>query len=165
LTALTFGNGKFVAAYASNSQVSTDGLSWTTGNTNLVEVYGLTYGNGVYVAVSGSVGSTYETAYSSDGITWTLNLGVVSDARWYDITYGNGLFVAIGWDNTSSPAEVMTSPDAINWTLRNLAQSGVYLGIAFGPGMYEGFVGVGYQTVGSVLESRAAVSRDGLTWY
>jgi len=66
--------------------------------------------------------NTYTGTWSDDGFTWNqVNLPVVPNLIWQHIMYGNGLFVIAG-DNVSASVafdEYMTSPDGINWTVRN----------------------------------------------
>jgi hypothetical protein len=49
---------------------------------------------------------------STDGITWTLRVGV-GPGGFTDVTYGNGLFVAV---KTGSPGTMVTSSNGITWT-------------------------------------------------
>ena len=76
---------------------STDGVAWTDvteAETN--SWYGVTYGNGYFVAVSG--GGTNRVMYSADGINWSSASGNTSsgdlDNPWWGIAYGGGKFVA-----------------------------------------------------------------------
>jgi hypothetical protein len=74
-TSLTYGNGKFVAALYGDSNVfySRDGLNWSLAQSQLATQWSsITYGNGKFLAVSNST-SNFETMYSNDGITWTIN--------------------------------------------------------------------------------------------
>ena len=74
-TSLTYGNGKFVATLYGDSNVfySRDGLNWSLAQSQLAAQWSsITYGNGKFLAVSNSF-SSFETMYSNDGITWTLN--------------------------------------------------------------------------------------------
>ena len=74
-TSLTYGNGKFVAALYGDSNVfySRDGLNWSLAQSQLAAQWSsITYGNGKFLAVSNST-SNFETMYSNDGITWTIN--------------------------------------------------------------------------------------------
>jgi hypothetical protein len=67
--------------------------------------YGVTYGNGTFVAVAAS-GSGNRVMTSPDGITWTSRTSA-SDNNWYSVTYGNGTFVAVA--DSGSGNRVMTS--------------------------------------------------------
>jgi hypothetical protein len=57
---------------------------------------GVTYGNGLFVAV-GELGGAILT--SPDGVNWTQRTSGTRDDL-YGVTYGNGLFVAVGEDGT-----------------------------------------------------------------
>ena len=77
---------------------SMDGLVWV--NSNLDNkfngaLYGVAYGNGIFVAVGSQTGSCLVVA-SADGIVWTGNLRQISPVALNDVAYGNGMFVAVG---------------------------------------------------------------------
>lgn len=113
---------------------------------------GVTYGNGVYVAVRWGVTGAFAT--SPDGITWTAR-NAPSDQQWEGIAYGNGLFVAISGGSGLSTVSA-TSPDGVTWTQRTVPSS--YWGsICFGGGK---FVAIPYVSTGTV----AMTSTDGITW-
>jgi hypothetical protein len=46
------------------------------------------------------------------------NPDLIKDTNWVSICYGNGQFVAVGHNGT-----IVTSPDGINWTVRQLAEA------------------------------------------
>ena len=121
-TAVTYGGNKFVAVSDDQSAPSTmsspDGLSWTVGDAATdpsVLMYGIAYGDGVYVAPSPSIsaGAT-QAVYSTDGFTWAdANTSAIRDfSSCSHIAYGNGRFVAVG---KSSYDLVMFSTDGITW--------------------------------------------------
>ena len=173
LEGVTYGNGQFVAvggywtttSGANNTTINTwsdviltspDGITWTSAalpsgtsgtstNSSVTEagLYGVTYGNGQFVAVgeylittSGANNSTTTTwsdviLTSPDGSTWTsraLPSGTsgtsanssVTDTGLYGVTYGKGQFVAVGgsfnYNNNGSNTVILTSPDGITWT-------------------------------------------------
>jgi len=66
---------------------------------------GVTYGNGLFVAVAYS-GTGNRVMTSPDGITWTIRTSA-ADNDWAGVTYGNGLFVAVAHSGTGN--RVMTS--------------------------------------------------------
>lgn len=66
--------------------------------------YGVTYGNGTFVAVS-ITGTGNRVMTSPDGITWTSRTSAANNA-WYGVTYGNGTFVAVSINGTGN--RVMT---------------------------------------------------------
>src|SRR3990172_7699303 len=59
------------------------------------EIQSVTYGNGLFVAVSGYVIRTPAIHTSPDGAIWTKKdfINVL-----YGVAYGNGIFVAVGED-------------------------------------------------------------------
>jgi hypothetical protein len=67
----------------------------------------VTYGNGIFVAVSNPGGSIY----SSDGINWSDGNAPID--IWASVSYGEGFFVAVS-DNGTYP--IMYSQDGINWS-------------------------------------------------
>ncbi len=107
---------------------------------------GITYGNGLYVAVAGS--GTYRVMTSPDGVTWTPRAVPLSD--WRAVTYGNGLFVAVA---SSQTVRIMTSPDGITWTPQTPSMNWEWSGICYGAGK---FVAVAYDGI--------AYSANGIDW-
>jgi hypothetical protein len=89
---------------------SSDGTTWTSktsGTTN--ELWGVTYGNGIFVVV-GPDGYIYTT---SDGNSLTTRTSGISNDMW-GITYGNSTFVTGGYGG-----EILTSSDnGTTWTSR-----------------------------------------------
>ena len=83
------------------------GITWTsrTSASDNNWGWGVTYGNGLFVAVASS-GTGNRVMTSPDGITWTSRTSA-SDNGWLNVTYGNGTFVAVA--NTGSGNRVMTS--------------------------------------------------------
>ena len=113
----------------------------------------VTYGNGLFVAVSSS-GTGNKVMTSPNGITWTSR-NSASDNTWWAVTYGNGLFVAVAQSGTGN--RVMTSPDGINWTSRTSASDNDWWDVAYGNGL---FVAVAASGTGN----RVMTSPDGITW-
>ncbi|WP_135555315.1 InlB B-repeat-containing protein [Paenibacillus cymbidii] len=109
-------------------------------------LYGVAYGNGVYVSVG--IGGTAMT--SADGANWTIHAsGIESNTMLFSVTYGNGLFVAVGW-----AGKIFTSPDGVNWTSRT-SGSGEYLyNVTYGNGLF----------VASGSSDVITTSADGITW-
>ena len=119
--------------------------------TNSVGYSDVHFGNGKFVAVSGSV-----TAYSSDGITWTSNSPVGFQANY--ITFGNGQFVAVGFQIFIGVATsyIFTSTDGINWTSRTPSEAMAFQDISFGNGLFVAVARSG--------TNRIMTSPDGITW-
>ncbi|MTD34116.1 hypothetical protein GKE73_16995 [Paludibacterium sp. dN 18-1] len=150
-SAVTFGNGLFIALVAGSSlysYTSTDGLTWTKRNMGAsVSWTAVAYGNGVFVAIASG---TTTMATSPDGINWTTHVMPVSTS-WKLLAFGNGVFVAMA-NNTSIAA---TSPDGVTWTQRAIAGSANWYAMTYGNGL---FVAV---TFGNLV---SATSPDGVTW-
>jgi hypothetical protein len=121
--------------------------NWTqrTSGTNS-SLYGITYGNGMFVAVG--QGGTILT--STGGTNWTARSSGTG-AILADVTYGNGTFVAVGYGG-----RFVTSTNGINWTYMNPfpAISLPVSAITYGNGL---FVAVGYWDL-------VFTSPDGFNW-
>jgi hypothetical protein len=113
---------------------------------------GITYGNGLFVAVSQS--GTNRIMTSPDGITWTARTAPEANA-WSSITYGNGLFVAVAYFGAN---RVMTSPDGINWTARTAPLS-QWNSVTYGNGLY-----VAVSVDADVSTPKVMTSPDGINW-
>jgi hypothetical protein len=85
---------------------ASSGITWTS-RTSAADNdwYGVTYGNGLFVAVASS-GTGNRVMTSPDGITWTSR-AAAADNGWLGVTYGNGTFVAVALTGTGN--RVMTS--------------------------------------------------------
>lgn len=113
IQALAYGDGLFAYGDANgNIRTSTDAITWdvrTSGLTAGETITGLVYGDGIFVASSGS-GNSFLT--STDGITWAIH-----KVNFFPITlvYGDGIYLATdgGFRTTLS-----TSPDGVTWTMR-----------------------------------------------
>ena len=127
------------------------GIDWTAQTAVPNNFWGsVTYGNGLFVAVSSD--GTNRVMTSPDGMTWTAQTAAEQNS-WRSVTYGNGLFVAISGDGTN---QVMTSPDGITWTGRQATEDNQWLAVTYGDGL---FVAV------SVFEANGVMtSTDGITW-
>lgn len=135
--------------------ISNDGTTWTPVTTPLGNWYSITYGKGLYVALSASTvfptSPLNQVMTSPDGINWSLqitprfNPDVFRDPGttnyfWIGIEYVAGSFVAIARNNNyivrTSPTLnqentpiAMTSPDGINWNIRDVPSSYALRGI------------------------------------
>ncbi len=134
--------------------ITSKGTSWTS-RTNPVDnkLFAVTYGNGLFVAVSYD-GTGNRVMTSPDGINWTTRTSA-ADNGWNGITYGNGLFVVIAFDTSGN--QVMTSPDGITWTLRTTpTPARAWTGITYGNGTFV--------AVSQTQTNRVMTSPDGITW-
>jgi len=127
-----------LAAYnASGSSGSEAGATWTSRTSQGNPLFGVAYGNGLFVAVGShpdplSFASVILT--SPDGVTWTAQTSGTGN-RLNGVAYGNGTFVAVGNFGT-----ILTSPDGASWTQRTSGTSNWLRGVAHGNGL---FVAVG----------------------
>ena len=139
---ITFGDGYYVLvcnegiiiriadfAGADTTQIS--------GNYNL---YSVTYGNGLFVAV-GMWGRIYT---SPDGLNWTLREGATKDL--YNVIYENDRFIAVGLKT------IITSDDGINWVDKSPDSTTTFRKVTYGKGI---FVAVG---------NKIYASSDGDAW-
>tara|TARA_R110000824_G_scaffold15044_6_gene63621 strand:+ start:3341 stop:6115 length:2775 start_codon:yes stop_codon:yes gene_type:complete len=127
------------------------GATWTARSAAEANQWrGVTYGNGLFVAVS--YDGTNRVQTSTDGINWTARSAAEAN-QWTGITYGNGLFVAVSNSGTN---RVQTSPDGITWTARSAAEANQWYGVTYGNGL---FVAVSISGT-----NRVQTSPDGITW-
>jgi hypothetical protein len=92
--AITFAEGKFTTG----TNYSTDGITWTGTTISPIIPFGITYGNGIFVAV-GQAG-TDRIAISEDAISWTLVTAPELN-NWSCITYGDSKFIALSNSGTN----------------------------------------------------------------
>jgi hypothetical protein len=159
------GSGAASASADLTPLLSTDerGTTWrsrttTTGLDN--NWRGITYGNGLYVAVgtyasaaqNPNGNTTNRVMTSPDGITWTPR-AAAAQYLWSSVTYGNGRFVAVAQVGANNN-NVMTSTDGITWTLGSLTSTTWY-SVTYGNGRF-----VAVATSGAVVTS----DDDGATW-
>jgi hypothetical protein len=109
LTAITFGNGRFVVVGNGATGYSTDGSNWTFTSTG-ASLLAVAYGNGLFV--SGGLGLLQT---SPDGISWTPQLGT-SDI--FSVAFDGNQFLA-----GERFGKVFTSQDGTNWTAQGTPSS------------------------------------------
>jgi hypothetical protein len=125
---------------------------WETVTTTTGLIRSITYGNGLFVAVSDT--GTSRVITSPDGITWTPRTSSNDTNGWRSVTYGNGLFVAVAEYGTNL---VMTSSDGINWIGRTSADElNTWYSVTYGNGLFVAVAPSGTNTV--------MTSPDGITW-
>ena len=119
---IAYGNGKFVAGCERGiTATSSDGTTWTAATSNVFErpspfdstiimkvsVLTIAFGNNKFVA-----GSNWgDTAYSSDGITWTKVADNKLGGNINTIVYGNNKFIA-----GDQSGDIAISSDGVTWT-------------------------------------------------
>jgi len=143
-------DGAGLENYASTitSIITTNGVDWTTRTSGFgtTTIYGVTYGDGLYVAV----GSSGTLTTSTDGTTWTTRTSGFGATIIYGVTYGDGLYVAVGLSG-----KLTTSTDGNTWTTRTSGFGTTHiLGVTYGDGLYV--------AVGS--SAALTTSTDGTTW-
>ena len=135
-----------------------DGSNWTlrtsvsTGASADNNWRGITYGNGIFVAVA-TDGVDRRVMTSPDGINWTARS--TPTQAWRSVTFGNGTFVAVGSSGTN--VRVMTSTDGITWTTRTSAANNAWMSVTFGNNLFVAVANSG-------LGNRVMTSTDGITW-
>lgn len=141
----TFSNG---GSFSFNQTVTTTSNNyWIRSYSNAKRtIKSITYGNGIYVAVS-STNTYIET--SPDGYVWTNRTSANVTTSGTAAAYGNGVYVVGG-----TSGAVQSSTDGINWTNRTRANTNAIYALTYGNGL---FVGVG--AAGSIV-----TSADGTTW-
>ncbi len=160
---LGYGNGMFVAIKSYGDfrvATSTDGINWTERVGHPAVGDFITYGNGKFVA--GQYGENVLVT-STDGITWTQQTFSDLSYSYYglnDIVYADGLFVAVSDYSEDENGDeisqlVLTSPDAITWTLRD-TPNGYWYSVTYGDGVYAA---VSYGGENSLM-----TSTDGISW-
>ena len=141
--------GSVAAAPASSAEIGVDWTNHAAAESNFWS--SVTYGNGVFVAVSRD--GAHQVMTSPDGETWTARTAAEAN-RWESVTFGNGLFVAVASIGIGTHL-VMTSPDGITWTARSQADDSSWSSVTYGNGV---FVAVAGGT------NKVMTSADGLTW-
>ncbi len=82
-------------------------MNWTQQTLGGKKLFGVAYGNGLFVAVGGYVSllsSAGVILTSRDGVSWTKRTSGTGSLL-YGVAYGNGTFVAVGDRGT-----IITSP-------------------------------------------------------
>ncbi|MBL9168383.1 MAG: hypothetical protein JNN07_11630 [Verrucomicrobiales bacterium] len=101
-----YGNGRFIAGGSGSVIVSTDGTNWVLARSVKLQVEGVTYADGLYVAV----GDDGSILVSPDSVSWVARPPITT-RRLLGVTYGVGRFVAVG-----ARGELITSVDTAVWT-------------------------------------------------
>ncbi len=158
LSAVTYGEGYFVAVGEGTILTSTNGLTWTKQVSGTQDYFtDVTYGGGQFVAIG--VYSLVQT--SPDGLTWTkrtlpsvITPGAPTVGVLRSITAGkDGRFVAVG-DYSS----IVTSTDGITWTYHFVAEPVINLtSVAYNP-LKDRYVAVADE------EGKIVTSVDGISW-
>ena len=126
-----FGTAKTPNELKKSIYTSNDGAAWT----KVLDLGDATdYQDVPTLGYESSIGEKYIIALpgnkawtSQDAVTWTERT-LPTTGNWVDLAFGNGLWMLISSDSTTC----LTSPDAINWTVKNsLPSTGVWDSVAF----------------------------------
>ena len=133
---------------------------WTARAAAEVSEYrSVTFGNGIFVAVSSSASAdgASRVMTSPDGVVWTARDAANKDTFWFSVKFGGGIFVATAFDDTAVHP-VMTSLNGITWTVQTAPQRN-WQGLTYGSGIFVAVApGVNAST------DRVMISSDGTTW-
>jgi len=162
-SAVSYGNGLFVAVPGLNSQArpwfatSTDGATWTSRNIGSSQVWrSVVYGDGLWVAIAENT-TTYAT--STNGTDWTIRTTLPSASNWQSVAYGNGQFVLFSFYTLNGGGTpVAVSSDGINWTTVSMPVSAGWVNVMYGGSK---FVAVSQRQTGNVNASNIAVTSTG----
>jgi hypothetical protein len=154
---VTYGSHRFVALGQTslesdeNIVTSEDGVTWVAGTIPVTTALtGVTFADGLFVAVGCDVSGNGSIATSPDGTNWTTR-----EARGLNsVAYGNGRFVAVGGDAYNGGPNVLVSTNGLDWSTQNV--SGTRKAITFGNGLFVATDGL--------FEAKVHVSSDGVTW-
>ena len=139
-------------------------LFWpTTSRTIAYTLTNISYGNSMYIALTG----TSTILYSLDNISWQVAFS--ANIKINKIVFLNNLFIAVGEPNNytntmaavTSSNLIITSPDGINWTYRESPAIFRLISIAYGNNT---FVIVGGTNKGTDNPNYVLTSTNGLTW-
>jgi hypothetical protein len=150
----------FLLAIARVSAEVADTWHWRNPLPQGNHIFGITYGNGRFVAV-GNEGSILQ---STDGVHW-LARSLAEDVHPNAIAYGQGRYVAVGQPVIRYPdtllSAALSSQNSTNWSIHYLQTSNAYMNaVAYGDGI---FVAVGHYGLGG-LRPLILTSVDGATW-
>lgn len=139
---IAYGNGRFCAigfdgqSLLRVSVTSTDGITWSGATYSASNFFvSLAYGAGKFVAIS----NPGLCGVSIDGLSWSFSSLPVPVVR---IVYAGGMFVAVCSANGPT-TDILTSVDAITWTVGTLPVSAHWDRVAYGSNR---FVAVGYSS-------------------
>ena len=163
---VAYGDGKFVAVSTQGHiMTTTDGITWTLQtNPTVSQLRGVTFGDGIFVAVGYNGSSTSSVLTSPDGVTWTARTAAAT-FLWNNVVYGGGQFVATPLlpgtgGGLSGTNFAMRSSDGITWT--NSGDFSSYVietsSIAYGDGKYV----ITSSTTGG--SNSIMYSTDGINW-
>lgn len=146
---VAYGAGTYVGVgYSGSIYASTNGINWvsTYAPVPIWNLFGVTFGNGTFVAVGGTQTFSGGTSFSNiitsvDGINWTARKAAPSAqfaTNLSAVAYGGGRFVAVGDGGT-----LLTSPNGSSWTRYTSAGGLNYSQVVYGNGIFIASYGSG----------------------
>lgn len=113
-------------------RVSDTTCNWTNVYSAGAPMFGMAYGNGIWVGVGANNTVIRST---DDGVTWTKSKGTTPSATWTWMTYGGGKFVAVGGARVGNATKgcIMYSTDGTTWTKGNAGTANLLHGVAYSP--------------------------------
>lgn len=127
LKKVAFGRSAFVAVGENGTiLLSGDGETWTANakGTSSRHIEGITYGNGIFVAVGDTI------LASPDGINWNEKFQKTNH-HFSGVAFGNGTFAAVADKGT-----ILTSSEGSEWTQKATETRSTLLAIAYGAGNF-----------------------------
>jgi hypothetical protein len=176
---IVYGAGIFVLIGYNNNYTSTDGVNWTPIPKQyagaLYEYSQLLYTGSVFADFNGT-----QFASSPNGAVWqTQDMGLIDWSAYAAVptmdypgvsvtgaVYGDGMYVAVGAyypdPQKGSPYPiVITSPDAVKWTMTKVDDQ--LNGLTFGNGVFAAISSQGRTSTG-LLQGGMITSSDGIIW-
>ena len=135
---------------------SVDTFGTERSNPKNFALYGITYGNSLFVAVGAADGTDSYIVTSSDGATWTEQSNP-SNFILYSVAWSGTLFVAVG-ATTLAADYIITSSDGITWSAQNSPKNFILYSVTYGNSI---FVAVG---AADGTDAYIVTSSDGITW-
>ena len=169
---VAYGNGRYIAVTDSGSNrvmYSDDGANWTARNAAAQNawfgvVYGNVDGNGIWVAVSVTGGTTRVMKSSNDGLSWGLNNTPNDD--WVDVAFGNNTFVAVAIRGSGRNRAMYSTSGGSSWD-GSLSVLESWQSVTFGNGKFVAVASTGAQRVAYSTDngvSWTTVTVPSLTW-
>ena len=117
--------------------------------------WGITYGNGIFLATGTSSSATFNLyATSTDGIDWVQRTSAnLTSGNHYRTTYGNGKFVLARQGSTTA----FYSTDALSWTITTMPAVSNWFSGSYGNGVH---IATSISNANNVI----AYSQDGISW-
>lgn len=138
---------------------SADGTSWTARTIATVAHWGIEWSEDLdlFVAVAQS-GTGQRVSTSPNGTTWTQRT-TPADNNWQSVAWSPSLTLFAAVANTGT-GRVMTSPDGINWTLRNdtATEDGAWTSVVWAASLSL------FVAVANGGNNRIMTSPDGINW-